>query len=256
MTYTVHELAKLAGISPRTLRYYDEIGLLPVDKNDSGYRVYGRVQVDRLQQILFYRELGLALADIRGILSDPSFDALAALRAHRGKLLDKKERLSALIANVEKTIAMREGKTDMSDSEKFEGFKRRLIEENEEKYGEEVREKYGEERVDWSAQKIKNMTQEEYAQMEALSAAVNEALKKAYEVGDPAGALARRACDLHRQWLMFFWDEDMYSPEAHMAMAQMYVDDPRFTAHYDAVAPGAAVFLRDAMRVYTGQGNA
>lgn len=252
MTYTVRQLAKLSGVSPRTLRYYDEIGLLPVEKNESGYRVYGRDEVDCLQQILFYRELELSLEEIREILSDPSFDALAALKKHREKLLGKKERLDILIANVEKTIAMKEGKTDMTDTEKFAGFKQKLIEENETTYGEEVREKYGEERVASFNRKIKNMNREEYAAMEKLSAEVNEAIKKAFEAGDPAGPLAQEACERHRQWLMHFWDESEYTPEVHMALTQMYVDDPRFTAYYDAIVPGAAVFLRDAMAVYAG----
>ena len=255
MTYTEHELAKLSGVSSRTLRYYDEVGLLPVGKNESGYRIYGQDEVDRLQQILFYRELGLSLEDIRESIMDPSFDPLMALKAHREKLLDKKERLTTLIANVENTIAMKEGKTIMTDREKFEGFKERLIRENEEKYGEEARAKYGAAGVESAHRKFKNMSQEEYAAMERLSAGVNETLKAALDTGDPAGDLAQKACELHRQWLTYFWDADAYSPEAHMALAQMYVDDPRFTAHYDAVAPGAAVFLRDAMRVYTGQGN-
>lgn len=255
MPYTVRQLAELAGISPRTLRYYDEIGLLPVAKNDSGYRLYGQEEVDRLQQILFYRELGLSLPDIREILAGPSFDALAALKGHREKLLAQRERLDALIANLEKTIAMKEGKLDMTDNEKFEGFKQRLIEENEEQYGKEVREKYGEDRVARANQRIKNMTQKEYAQAEKLSAAVNDAIKAAMQEGDPASPLARKACEMHRQWLLQYWGEEAYSPEAHMALAQMYVDDPRFTAYYDAIAPGAAVFLRDAMRVYTGVGK-
>jgi len=251
--YTVNQLAKLSGLTTRTLRYYDEIGLLPVSKNESGYRVYGRDEVDRLQQILFYRELGLSLMDIRDIVTDPSFDALAALKSHRGKLLEKRRQLDRLIANVEKTIDRKEGKLDMRDEEKFEGFKERLIEDNEAKYGEEIREKYGDRRVDGSYEKMRDMTREQYAAMEKLTGEFNETLKAAMAAGDPAGDLAQKACDLHRRWLLCFWDADAYSPEAHMAMARMYVDDPRFAAHYDAVAPGAAVFLRDAMTVYTGQ---
>jgi DNA-binding transcriptional MerR regulator len=204
MTYTVHELAKLSGVTPRTLRYYDEIGLLPVGRTESGYRVYGRDEVDRLQQILFYRELGLSLEDIREILPDPSFDALAALKAHREKLLGKKKRLDTLITNVDKTIAVKEGKTDMSDQEKFEGFVQQLIEDNEAKFGQEVREKYGKERVNNSYEKMWNMTREQYTVMEKLSAEVNEALVAAFEAGNPAGPLAQKACGLHRQWLMFF----------------------------------------------------
>lgn len=128
MEYTVHELAKLAGITARTIRYYDQIGLLkPARINSSGYRIYGEAEVDKLQQILFYRELGVGLGDIRKIINSPSFNRLEALKEHRAKLLDEKKRLELLIANVEKTIAMLEGRTVISDKEKFEGFKHKLI---------------------------------------------------------------------------------------------------------------------------------
>lgn len=138
MEYTVQKLGKLAGISTRTLRYYDQIGLLkPARINASGYRVYGQTEVDRLQQILFYRELGVNLNEIKRIIDAPTFDSFQALKEHRRQLLDKKSQLELLIANVDKTIAAREGRITMTDQEKFEGFKEKLIEENERKYGKE-----------------------------------------------------------------------------------------------------------------------
>lgn len=251
LEYSVQKLANLAGISTRTLRYYDEIGLLmPARINSSGYRIYGEAEVDRLQQILFYRELGVDLDTIKGIITSSSFNRAEALREHHEKLLDKKKQLELLIANVEKTIAVAEGRIIMSDKEKFEGFKQKMVDDNELKYGKEIREKYGNETVNRSNQKIKNMTEEQYAAVEKLSNEVNEALRAAFENGDPRSELAQKACELHKQWLIYFWDK--YSKEAHMALAQMYVDDERFTAYYDKIAPGCAVFLRDAMRVYTG----
>lgn len=250
MEYTVQKLGKMAGISTRTLRYYDEVGLLkPARINSSGYRIYGQAEVDRLQQILFYRELGVSLDNIKDIVTASSFNGAKALREHREKLLNKKEQLEMLIANVEKTIEMSERRVFMSDKEKFEGFKQRIIDENESKYGKEVREKYGDENVNRSNQKIKNMTEEQYAKVEKLAVEVNETIKAAYENGDPAGVLAQKACELHKQWLLNYWDK--YSKEAHMGLAQMYVDDERFTAYYDKIAPGCAVFFRDAMRIYT-----
>ena len=142
MEYTVQKLGKMAGVSTRTLRYYDEIGILkPARINTSGYRIYGQKEVDRLQQILFYRELGVSLESIREIVTAPSFDGAKALREHREKLLEKREQLDSLIANVDKTIALTEGRSKMNDKEKFEGFKQKLIDENEEKYGDEIREK-------------------------------------------------------------------------------------------------------------------
>lgn len=251
MEYTIQKLGNLAGVSTRTLRYYDEIGLLkPARTNSSGYRIYGRREVDLLQQILFYRELGLSLEDIRSIVTDPGFDGTRALREHRNQLLDKRKQLDALIANVEKTIASHEGRISMQDQEKFEGFKKQLIEENERKYGSETREKYGEDKVEISNQKLMNMTQEEYEKVTQLENEVKVALAEAMKTGDPAGELAQKAADLHKQWLTFYWNE--YSKEAHAGLAQMYVDDERFKAYYDKDQPGAAEFLRDAIQIYTG----
>lgn len=251
MDYTVHQLARLAGISPRTLRYYDQIDLLPAPKNRSGYRIYGRDEVARLQQILFYRELGMPLERIREMMTAASFDGLKALKEHQERLLAKKTQLDALIANVKKTIAMTEGEADMSDPERFEGFKQQMIEENESKYGEEIRKRFGEEAIDRANKRFGKMRPEEWAEVEKLSKELYKVLGEAFQKGDPAGNLAQKACELHRQWLMHFWET--YTPEAHMALAQIYVDDARFTAHYDdAVAPGCAAFLRDAVRVYTG----
>lgn len=251
MEYTVQKLAKLAGISTRTLRYYDEIGLLkPARVNSSGYRIYGGEEVDRLQQILFYRELGVELEEIKAIITAPSYSKCTALREHHAKLLDKKKRLELLIANVEKTIALAEGRIKMSDQEKFEGFKNKMLAENEAKYGREIREKYGEGTVVRSNEKFMNMSEEQYAEVQELTNKLNETLKQAVASGDPAGELAQKACKMHKQWLLNFWPQ--YSKEAHMGLAQMYVADPRFTAYYEKIAPGCAEFLRDALRIYTG----
>lgn len=251
MEYTVQKLGRLAGISTRTLRYYDEIGILkPARINSSGYRIYGQAEVDRLQQILFYRELGVSLESIRNLVTAPSFDGTKALKEHREKLLDKRKQLDLLIANVDKTIALTEGRITMSDKEKFEGFKQNMIDENEKKYGEEVRAKYGHEQANKSNQRLLGLTEEQYAQWEKLSADVLETLQEAYETSDPAGELAQKTADLHRQWLSFAWDS--YSKEAHAGLAQMYVDDERFRAFYDEKQPGRAEFLRDAILIYTG----
>lgn len=251
MEYTVQKLGRMAGVSTRTLRYYDEIGILkPARINSSGYRIYGQKEVDLLQQILFYRELGVNLESIKEIITDPSFDETKALREHREKLLEKKEQLDLLIANVDKTIAGKERGILMSDKEKFEGFKQKLIDENEKKYGREARAKYGDEAVDRSNNKVKNMTQEENEAITRLGEEIKETLAAAFKTGDPAGELAQKAVDLHRQWLTFYWDK--YSKEAHAGIAQMYVDDPRFTAYYDEKQPGTAEFLRDAVLIYTG----
>ncbi|MDA8353201.1 MAG: MerR family transcriptional regulator [Firmicutes bacterium] len=251
MEYTVQKLAQLAGVSSRTLRYYDEIGILnPARINASGYRIYGPAEVDRLQQILFYKELGFRLEQIKQIVTDPGFDRTRALQEHRQQLLAERKRLDVLIHNVEKTIAFMEGKQTMTDKDKFEGFKEQLIEENEKKYGEEIRAKYGDEVVDRSNEKLKNMTQEQFEKFKHLEKEIKTTLAKAFKNGDPASDIAQRAAHLHKQWLTHCWDN--YNKEAHAGLAQMYVDDPRFTAYYDEEQPGMAKFLRDAIHIYTG----
>jgi len=249
--YTVQKLGKLAGISTRTLRYYDEIGLLkPAKVNSSGYRIYGQKEVDRLQQILFYRELGVSLDRIKEIVTSPSFNGAIALREHREQLLDRRRQLDALIANVDKSIALSEGRITMTDQEKFEGFKQKMIDENEEKYGTEIREKYGDDTLNKSNAKLKNMTQAQHDEVTRLEDEVIAVLGEAIQTGDPASDIAQRAADLHKLWLTYYWSE--YSKEAHAGVAQMYVEDERFRAYYDNHYPGAAEFLRDAIHIYTG----
>jgi len=254
MEYTVQELAKLAGVSSRAVRYYDEIDLLkPARVNSSGYRIYGPDEVDRLQQILFYRELDVDLDSIRKIINSPSFDEVKALKEHREKLLLKKEQLELLIVNLERTIISKERGIIMSDQEKFEGLKKKLLEDNERKYGKEIRGKYGDEAVERSNKKIKNMTQEEYTDITELEEKLMEILQKAFETGDPAGEQAQKAAELHRQWISFYWD--IYSKEAHAGLAEMYVAEERFKSYYDKEQPGTAEFLRDAILIYTGKGD-
>ncbi|WP_017414232.1 MULTISPECIES: MerR family transcriptional regulator [Clostridium] len=251
MEYTVQKLSNLAGVSTRTLRYYDEIGILkPARINSSGYRIYGEAEVDMLQQILFYKELGVDLDTIKTMVTSPSFDGATALKNHRQKLLEKREQLDKLIANVDKTIALREGKFKMTNKEKFEGFKQKLIDDNEKKYGKEIRKKYGEDTVNKSNAKMMNLTEEQYEKMIEIGRELEETLAEAFKTGDPAGELAQKAADLHKQWLGFSWPQ--YNKEAHAGLAQMYVDDERFTAYYDKEQPGTAEFLRDAIFIYAG----
>jgi DNA-binding transcriptional MerR regulator len=251
MEYTVQKLSQLAGVSTRTLRYYDEINILsPARINSSGYRIYGEKEVDRLQQILFYREFEVSLEDIKKIINEPSFDRQEALKEHQQQLIEKRKQLDLLIANVEKTLAQTEGRSKMSDQEKFEGFKQKMVEDNEKTYGREIREKYGEETVNRSNDRLKNMTEEEYKEVKALEKSVKEALAAAFATGNPAGELAQKAADLHKQWLTYYWSD--YSKEAHVGLTNMYVQDERFRAYYDEEQPGMAEFLRDAVLFYTG----
>lgn len=249
MEYTVKQLSDLAGVSGRTLRYYDQIGLLsPAYLNESGYRIYGKEEVDRLQQILFYRELGVSLQKIQEIVEKPDFKEQQALLEHRKQLLEKRRQLDVLINNVEQTIAAKKGELKMTDQEKFAGFKRELIEENEQKYGSEIREKYGEETVDAANAKLMGMCEQQYAKGQQVAKELIALLVDAVDNEDPAGAIGKEIAELHREWLSMYWPK--YSKEAHAGLAEMYIHDERFTDYYDQHKKGAAQFLRDAIVAY------
>ena len=248
--YTSNKLAKMSGVSARTLRHYDDIGLLkPSRTASSGYRIYSQAEVDTLQQILFYKELGFALDDIKKLITSPDFEREGAFLSHLAELQIKRERLDTLIHNVTKSIAAMKGAATMTDKEKFEGFKQSLIDENEQKYGAEIREKYGDKTVDESNAHLKGLTQEQYDEGERLGTALEQALKSALETGDPAGEQAQIACDIHRQWLCVFAPSH-YSKEYHKGLGEMYVANERFKAHYEKIAPGCAEFLRAAINEY------
>jgi len=249
MEYTANKLAKMSGVSTRTLRYYDEIGLLkPLKVAPSGYRIYGQSEVDRLQQILFYKELDFPLESIKELLSASGFDREKAFLNHLTELEVKKRRLDSLIQNVTKSISAMKGEISMTDNEKFEGFKQSLIDENEQKFGAEIREKYGDQAIDESNANLMGLSKEQYDKGEQLRLSLEETLKYAFETGDPAGELAQRACDIHRQWLCVFYPK--YSKEYHRNLAEMYVADERFRKNYDKLAPGCTEFLRDAINIY------
>lgn len=251
MEFTIQELAQLSGVSTRTLRYYDEIGLLkPARTNEVGYRFYGQFEVDMLQQILFYRALDMKLATIKEIIQSPDFEHTEALKTHRTALLKRKEELEKILQTVEKTIQSIEEEQPMANEEKFNGFKEKLIEENEKQYGQEVRAKYGDKTVDASNAKLMNMTEEQYEAMQQLEQQLFARLKEAMAIGDTNNDVAMEVAELHKRWLSFSWSH--YSKEAHAGIAQMYVADERFSAYYDErVAKGAAQFLHDAIHNFT-----
>ena len=252
MEYSINKLSNMSGVSTRTLRYYDEINLLkPARLASSGYRIYGEAQVDTLQQILFYKELDFSLEDIKTLLSAPAFDREQAFTDHLSALHNKRARLDSLILTVTKSIATMKGETTMSDKEKFDGFKQKLIEENEENFGGEIRRKYGDEVIDESNAKLSGLTKEQYEAGERLRIAFEETLKSAFDSSDPAGTLAQEACELHKQWLCVYYPR--YSKEYHMGLGEMYLADERFKANYEKLAIGCTEFLRDAINVYCKQ---
>jgi DNA-binding transcriptional MerR regulator len=247
--YSVNRLSKLSGVSARTLRYYDEIGLLkPARIAESGYRLYGQAEVDLLQQILLYRELGFPLEEIKTLLAAPDFDRAEAFTRHLTELHTKRQRLDALIHNVTQSIAAMKGEVAMTNTEKFEGFKQKLVDDNERQYGTEIREKYGDDAIDASNANLMGLTEGQYNEGERIRLEFEDVLQAAFAGGDPASQTAQKACDLHRQWLSVFAPN--YSKAYHKSLGEMYVADERFRANYDKFGDGCTEFLRDAINVY------
>lgn len=247
MEYSIQELAKLAGVTTRTLRWYDQIGLLkPGRVAESGYRYYGDAQVNRLQDILYYRALGVELAQIRECLDDPAFDRLAALRSHLAALEAEKERLDGLICSVKATIHAEERNETMNDEQKFECFKKQAVAENETRYGKEIREKYGDEQVDQANAAMMGMNREQLSTWTELGETIQQKLEEAVRSGcSPECEEGKLIAQLHRQWLTLTGTP--YTPAKHRGIAELYVLDERFTAYYDKQLPGCAHFLRDAV---------
>lgn len=248
MEYTIQELARLAGVTTRTLRWYDRQGLLkPARVGENGYRYYGPAQVDRLQQILFYRELGVELSKIREILNDPTFDRSEALRGHLQALRAEERRICAMIAAVEENLRAEERNEIMSDEKKFAAFKQALVADNEERYGAEARQKYGDQQVEQANANVLGLSREQYEDWNALDAAIRKKLEAAVCEGvSPDSKTGEELAQLHRRWLGHSLGKQ-YAPDKHRGIVQLYVMDERFTAYYDKNIPGCAQFLRDAV---------
>ncbi|MBR5534002.1 MAG: MerR family transcriptional regulator [Ruminiclostridium sp.] len=250
MEYSIQALAKLSGVTTRTLRWYDEIGLLkPSRVAESGYRYYGPAEVDRLQHILFFRALGVELAQVKIHLEDPSLDRLALLRTHLVDLEGEREKLDHIIQSVQENIRAEERKEIMADEKKFEAFKAQMVEENEQKYGKESREKYGDAAVDQAKMTMKNMSQADYQRWTDLDQAILEGLEGAIREGlSPEGPEGETIVSQHKEWLIL--SGLTYQPNIHRGLGEMYVMDERFTAYYDRNVPGCAQFLRDAIQFW------
>ncbi len=241
MAYTVRQLAKLAGVTVRTLHHYDAAWLLkPARVEKNGYRQYGEDELLRLQQILFFRELDFPLDEIRRILASPHFDMRTALRDHRKLVEIRKKRLTALIATIDRTIDKLTDQKPMADEELYENF----MTDEEKAYAKEARERWGDS-LPWkqSQKKMKRMTKTEMDQLKEDGTRFTKELATASEEGatsERMQALIAKHYDSLRMW---------YEPnlEMYRGLANMYVDDARFTKYYDDVKPGLAIIMRDAM---------
>lgn len=250
MEYSISELSKLAGVSARTLRYYDETGLLkPSRISDTGYRYYGEGEVAILQQILFYRERGFELKTIQKIIYDKDFDMVKAMEEHLLELEKQKANTEALIQTVKKTIDHMKGKCEMSNKEKFQALKEKMVSDNEKKYGKEAREKYGDEQVDASNRNWMNLPEEKLERWQQLDKEILEKLEMAVLANKKADSEeAKEIAELHKEWLTISLPN--YNAQMHKGIAAMYVADERFTKYYDGKVEGCAKFLYESVKYW------
>ncbi|MDO4539743.1 MAG: MerR family transcriptional regulator [Syntrophomonadaceae bacterium] len=244
MRLSVSETAKLTGVSVRTLHYYDQQGLLtPSEVSAAGYRFYDEAALERLQQILFLRELDFPLKEIGRILARPDFDRREALTRQRELLLLKRSRLDKLIALAENSL---KGEGSMS----FKEFEQKEFEEQRQRYAREAEERWGNtEAWQQSRQRSANRTKEQWASIQEEAAEIFRALgaqmDKAPEAPEVQELIARWQQHLNRH----YYD---CSPEILAGLGQMYEADERFAQHLNQYGEGLAAFMSRAIAVYCG----
>jgi len=244
MAYTVGRVAEIAGVTVRTLHHYDEIGLLtPGERTSAGTRRYDDDDLERLQRILLYRELGFTLEEIATILDDPDVEARAHLRRQHALLRDRISRLQEMVAAVEYMLEAQKMGINLTPEEKFEVFG----DFDPDAYTEEVEERWGNtDAYQESARKTARYTKDDWLRIQQESADLMARWLAAFDAGTPAESQA--AMDLaeeHRQQISKFFYNCTF--EIHVGLAEMYLADPRFTKHYEDQRPGLAQYVHDAI---------
>jgi MerR family transcriptional regulator, thiopeptide resistance regulator len=241
----VGEVAALAGVTVRTLHHYDRIGLLsPSGRTAAGYRRYSPADLDRLHSVLLYRELGFPLEEVATLLDDPSADPAEHLRRQHRLLLDRLERTAAMVAAVEKEMEAHAMGISLTPEERFEVFG----EHDPAQYEAEAEERWGDTDA-WaqSQQRTRGYAKEDWLRVKAEQESIGDRFVAALRSGAPADSeQAMDVAEEHRQSISRnFYD---CSPELHACLGRMYVEDERFTATYEAMAPGLAQYVSTAVQ--------
>lgn len=243
MPYTVQQLARLAGVTTRTLHHYDHIGLLkPAQIAPNGYRQYEIKELLRLQQILFFRELELPLEEIKRILDHPRFNPQTALQEHRQLLKLKRKRLDDLLITIDKTLNQLSQNTSMKDQELYSGFSKEEME----AYTQEAKQRWGEEVVNESVKRYEQLSSTQKQRMKEDGDRFMQEIVANMAHGASSFAV-QRLIGQHYESLRFFYEPNL---ELYRNLGSMYVEDPRFAAYFQKFHPDLPQFMRDAMHVY------
>lgn len=239
----------MAGISVRMLHHYDKIGLLkPESVNAAGYRLYSDENLNRLQQILFFKELNFPLQEIKAILDSPNFDKKEALKVHRQLLLEKKIRLEKIIQSVDKTISSIEGGIKMNKKEVLGAFDMTEIEEHQKKYSEEVKNKYeNTSAYKESNEKTSKYTKEDWNNIMKDWDIIYKKLANLMDKNPDDEEVQEYIHQFREHISKNFYD---CTPEIFRGLGELYVNDERFTNNIDKYTVGLSKFLREAINVY------
>lgn len=243
MSWSIAEVSKLSGVTSRTLRHYDAIGLLaPAWTDQSGRRHYEQDQLLRLQRILLLRELGLSLDAIGEVLAaQDRHGTIEVLGRHRAWLLEERKRLGRLVRTVEHTIAHLQEGGDMPAEKMFEGFEHNP-------YEDEARQRWGNDAIDASYARMKGWTPEQHEQAKAGFAQTTTALRELVDADVPVDDdRAQQVIDGHYQWICLFWTPNQ---ESYEGLADLYYDDDRFRQNIGGGDDALVAYLRDAMKAY------
>ncbi|MFI8093074.1 MerR family transcriptional regulator [Streptomyces sp. NPDC086080] len=244
MGYSVGQVAGFAGVTVRTLHHYDGIGLLaPSERSHAGHRRYSDADLDRLQQILFYRELGFPLDEVAVLLDDPDADPRAHLRRQHEVLTARIEKLRKMAAAVEHAMEARAMGIDLTPEEKFEVFG----DFDPDQYEEEVQERWGgTDAYRQSRRRTASYTKEDWQRIQREADELTRRFVELMEAGEPADSeAAMDAAEAHRQGITRHHYDCGH--EMHACLGEMYVSDERFMRNIDQAKPGLAVYMRDAI---------
>lgn len=250
--YTIGELAELAGVSARTLRHYEALGLLAPRRAANGYRVFNERDARRLARVLSMRACGMPLAAIAELLADDSPNLSGVLATHLENLRAQQQELDQAIAQTQAALARAERIEQMSIEKAFEEMKREGLRQFEEKYGAEARRRYGADVIEQTNEHMMGLSRVEWDEKERLEGDVLAALKTAMATGDPRSAEAQQLVELHRRWIGIHWGAEP-EVQAYRDLVRGYLTDERFVSYYDgACGEGATALFVKAIEAALG----
>lgn len=245
--YSVKKLAKLAGVSVRTLHLYDQMGLLtPSVRTEARYRLYGKKELLRLQQILFYRELDIPLKEIGDILDDPAFDLIPALESHKTALRVKGERINTLIDTIDKTLYHLKNKTMLAVEDLYEGLPSKKIAE----YRQEAMNRWGKDRVLQGEDILRKLNKEEVERMKEELDTVMQQLAGCTQK-DPACKEVQSLITRHYKVIMKFSgrsEGEAGVKDYYQCLGELYLSDGRYIKVNGVTDAALAQFMQKAMQ--------